>query len=111
MFMKRVAQTWLVGWRDLYFYQAVPGYESLGWLQRKRLDHAAFLALFGLPRARCAALLLAIVQLLVLSLAWHWDLDGWHRDLLRALPALFVLPWFATARKVMVESLASDSYR
>ena len=108
MFIKRVAQTWIAGWRDLFFYTSVPGYKSLGWLERKRLDHAAFWSLFSVPRVRCAALLLVVVQLLVLSVAWHWDLDGWRRDLLRATPALFVLPWFATARKVAVELIIRE---
>jgi hypothetical protein len=105
MLIRRVVQTWLTGWRDLFFYGSVPGYELLGWLERKRLDHVALWHLFGSPRFRCATLSLVAVQLLVLSLTWRWDLDGWRRDLLRAAPILFVLPWLATARKVAIESM------
>ncbi len=109
MCIQRVVQTWLVGWRDLFFYGSVPGYETRGWLARKRLDHVALWSLFGSPRVRCAALLLVAVQLLVLSLAWHLDLDGWRRDLLRCAPTLLVMPWFATARKVAIESILRKS--
>jgi len=105
MFIKRVARSWLIGWHDLFFYGSIRGYETFGWLERKRLDHAAFWHLLGASRFRCCILLLVLVQLLVLSLAWHWDLVGWRRDLLRAAPVLFVLPWLATARKVAVESI------
>ncbi len=105
MYIKKVVQTWLTGWRDLFFYDSVPVYEMRGWLDRKRLDHVALWHLFGLVRFRCAVLSLVAVQLLVLSLSWHWDLEGWRRDLLRTAPMLFVLPWFATARKVAVESM------
>jgi hypothetical protein len=104
-------QTWLIGWRDLFFYGSVAGYEACGWLERKRLDHVALWRLFGSSRFRCAVLLLVAIQLLVLSLAWHWDLGGWRRDLLRAAPALFVLPWSATARKNAVESMLHDPDR
>ncbi len=105
MFIRRVVITWLAGWRDLFLYRLIPGYEARGWLVRKRLDHQALWALFRSTRFRCAVLSLVAVQLLALSLAWHWDLDGWHRDLLRAAPALMVLPWFATARKSAISSL------
>ena len=108
IFIKRVALAWLIGWCDLFFYGSVPGYETRGWLERKRLDHIALCSLFSASDARCAALLLTAVQILVLSLAWHFDLDGWRRDLLRATPALFVLPWFATARKVAIESILQN---
>jgi len=104
MFIQRVVQTWLIGWRDLFFYGSVPGYETHGWLARKRLDHVALWSVISSPRVRCAALLLVAVQLLVLSL-----LDGWRRDLLRCAPTLFVLPWFATARKVAIESILRKS--
>jgi len=105
MLIKKVLRTWLIGWCDLFHYGSVAGYEGCGWLARKRLDHAALWALFHSAGFRCAVLSLVAVQILVLSLAWHWDLDGWRRDLLRAAPALLVLPWFATARKVMIKSL------
>jgi len=108
MCIERVVRTWLVGWRDLFRYRLVPGYETCGWLERKRFDHQALRVLFRSLRFRCALLLLIAVQLLVLSLAWHWDLAGWRRDLLRAAPALMVLPWFATARKLAVGLLVAS---
>jgi len=109
MLIKTVIRTWLIGWRDLFRYGSVAGYAGRGWLARKRLDHAALWTLLQSRGFRCAAWSLVAVQLLVLSLAWQWDLDGWHRDLLRAAPALLVLPWVATARKVAIESLLRNS--
>ena len=100
-----------MGWRDLIYYGSVAGYEARGWWERKCLDHTALWTLFGTSRFRCFALLLIAVQLLVLSLAWHWDLNGWRRDLFRVAPALFVLPWFATARKVAIAALLQKSDR
>ena len=111
MLIKRVVRSWLKGWHDLLFYGSIPGYESRGWLARKRLDHVALWRLFASVRFRSAVLLLVAVQLLVLSLAWHWDLDGWRRDLLRAAPALLVLPWFATARKEAVRKMLRETNR
>jgi len=111
MRIQRVVKAWLAGWRDLFYYGSVPGYETYGWPERKRLDHVALWHLFGLARFRCAVLALIAVQLLVLSLTWHWDLYGWRRDLLRAAPALFVLPWFATARRFAIESMLRDPDR
>jgi hypothetical protein len=108
MRIQRVVKAWLAGWRDLFYYGSIPGYETYGWLERKRLDHVALWYLFGLARFRCAALSLIAVQLLVLSLTWRWDLYGWRRDLLRAVPALFVLPWFASARRFAIESMLRD---
>jgi hypothetical protein len=102
MCIRRVAKAWLAGWPGLFYYGSIPGYETHGWLERKRLDHVALWYLLGLPQFRCAVLSLIAVQLLVLSLAWHWDLYGWRRDLLRASPALFVLPWFASARRFAI---------
>ena len=109
MRIQRVVKAWLAGWYELLNYGSIPGYETYGWLERKRLDHVALWYLFGLARFRCAALSLIAVQLLVLSLTWHWDLYGWRRDLLRAAPALFVLPWFAVARRVAIESILRES--
>jgi len=111
MYPGRAVRTWLAGWRDLVNHGSVTGYQRLGWLDRKRLDHAALRVLCGSARFRCAALLLVAVQILVLSLAWHWDLVGWRRDLLRALPALFVLPWFMVARKKTIEILLREADR
>ncbi|MDP6413835.1 MAG: hypothetical protein QGG54_02165 [Gammaproteobacteria bacterium] len=101
-------QTWLNGWCDLVYYDQIPGYKACGWLVRKRLDHAAFVALFHSARFRCAVLLLIAIQIIVLSLAWQWDLAGWRRDLFRAAPALVVLPWLATARKIVLGALLGD---
>lgn len=105
MRVKKVIRAWLTGWRDLLYYGSIAGYQELRWLARKRLDHAALWVLCRSRGFRCAVLLLIVVQLLVLSFAWHWDLDGWRRDILRALPALLVLPLLATARKGAIGSL------
>ena len=105
MLIRKVLRAWLVGWYDLISYSSVSGYETCGWLERKRLDHAALWTLFCSTRFRRAALLLIAVQLIVLSLAWSWDLDGWRRDLFRAAPTLLVLPWFMTARKGAIKSI------
>ncbi len=105
MILSRAAKTWARGWHDLVRFGAIPGYKARSWLERKRLDFAAFWYLLGSVRFRCAVLSLVGVQLLVLSLAWHWDLAGWRRDLLRVAPALLTLPWLATARRVVIESL------
>jgi hypothetical protein len=105
MLIRKVVRAWLVGWYDLISYGSVSGYEACGWLERKCLDHAALWALFRSTRFRRVVLLLIAVQLLVLSLAWRWDLDGWRRDIFRAAPALLVLPWFMTARKGAIKSI------
>ena len=99
---------WLNGCCDLIYYNLVPGYQTCGWLERKRLDHAAFMSLFRSSRFRSSLLLLVAVQMVVLSFVWHWDLAGWRRDLLRAAPGLIVLPWFATARKNALGALLGD---
>ena len=111
MRIQRVVKVWLAGWYELLNYGSIPGYETYGWLERKRLDHVALWYLFGLARFRCAALSLIAVQLLVLSLTWHWDLYGWRRDLLRAAPALVVLPWCASARRFAIESMLRNPDR
>lgn len=111
MGIQRVVRTWLTGWLDLIHYRSIPGYATFGWFERKRTDLAALCFLFRLTRFRCAALLLLAVQLIALSLTWHWDLDGWSRDLLRVMPVLMVIPWFASARRFAVVSLLRDSDR
>jgi len=108
MLIRKVVRAWLVGWYDLISYGSVSDYEARGWLERKRLDHAALLALFCSTRFRHAALLLIAVQLIVLSLAWNWDLDGWRRDLFRVAPALLGLPWLMTARKGAIKSILQN---
>ncbi len=108
MLMKSLVRAWFSGWRDLFFYDSIPGYRARRWLERKRLDCTAFWHLFGCAWFRRGVLLLVIVQLLVLSLAWHWDLAGWCRDLLRMAPGLFVLPCFATARRVAIERILQN---
>jgi hypothetical protein len=105
MLIRKVVRAWLGGWYDLISYGSVSGYAACGWLERKRLDHAALWTLFCLTRFRCVVLLLIAVQLIVLSLAWSWDLDGWRRDLFRAAPALLALPWLMTARKSAIKSI------
>ena len=109
MVIQRAVRAWLSGWKCLVHYRSIPGYEARGWLARKHLDHRALCYLFGLTGFRCAAWSLFAVQLVVLSLTWHWDLVGWRRDLLRAAPALFALPWFAGARRFAIESILRDA--
>ncbi len=102
-------QSWLSGWRDFFNFASVSGYRDCEWLERKRIDHIALWLLLGSSQFRCAVLLLIAVQILVMSAAWHFDLGGWPRDLLRCAPALLAVPWFAAARKAAVEVLLCSS--
>jgi len=108
MLIKNLVQAWFSGWRELFFYDSIPGYRTRRWLERQRLDCRAFWRLFGFAWFRCGVLSLVVVQLLVLSLAWHWDLVGWRRDLLRMAPGLFVLPWLAAARRIAIERILQN---
>ncbi len=111
MFILRLARTWLIGWQDLLRFGSIPGYSDRAWFKRKRIDLAALWHLLATARFRSAVLLLVATQIIVLCITWQWDLEGWRRDLLRAAPGLFVLPWFATARRITIESMLGHSNR
>lgn len=85
--------------------EAMAQYRGLGWIARRRIDGLVIVRMLGSARIRSAGLLLLVVQLLVLSCAWRWDLSGWQRDLLRSAPALLVLPAGMAARRRMIEAI------
>jgi len=85
--------------------EAMARYRDLGWIARRRVDARVVGRLLRSARFRRAGLVLVSVQLLVLGCAWHWDLTGWRRDLMRAAPALLAVPWGAAVRRRAIASI------
>jgi len=105
MRLPSVARSWIGGCRCLAAYDNIPGYRRLRWLERKRLDCQAIAML---PRSRSfwrGVVWIGVANLAMHSLAWHLDLVGAARDLLRALPFLLVFPWLASARLACMRTL------
>ena len=105
MRLRDVATSWLDGCRYLAAYDKIPGYRGLPWLARRRLDHQAVAKLLRSPLFWRAAFSIGVVNVAMHVLAWHLDLAGAARDLLRALPFLIALPWLAFVRRGFIEAL------
>lgn len=105
MRLRNVATSWLDGCRYLAAYDKIPGYRRLPWLARKRLDHQAVAMLLRSPLFWRAVFAIGGANVAMHVLAWHLDLNGAARDLLRALPLLVAFPWLVFARRGFIEAL------
>ena len=99
--------TWKDGCRYLLTYDRIPGYTRMPWIERKRIDHQAACALLFTSAFRRAVFWVGVMTVLMHVLAWHLDLQGAMRDMLRASPLLFSFPWVASARRRKILALLS----
>ncbi len=83
---------WLDGWVMLLAPDRLPGWQRLGRWERGRLRLLALLALAGQRQARLLLWFMLGGTLLMRSLCWRRDLQGWPAELLLSLPALLVAP-------------------
>jgi len=100
-----IARSWLDGCRLLAAYDKIPGYRRMRWLERKRLDCQAVAMLLRSPLFWRSAFWIGVANLAIHSLAWHLDLAGAARDLLRAMPLLLAFPWLMSARRDRIRRL------
>jgi len=105
MRLHNLVTRWLDGCRCLAAYDKIPGYRQLPWLERKCLECHAATMLLRSPWFWRGLFWVGVANVAMQSLAWHLDLVGAARDLLRALPLLLAFPWLASARRVRIQAL------
>jgi hypothetical protein len=93
---------------EILNYEDIPGYSELSWAARKKLDHQALCAAVCSATFWRAVFVVLAAVLLAHILCWRFDLTGWQRDLLRAVPIVLVAPGFAAMRRRLIEKLLKD---
>ncbi len=105
MSLRDLAADWVAGCRHLLIYDNIPGYRRLRWRERKRLDHAATVAIVTSSSFRRGAFGVAVATVLMYVVTWRFDLVAAPRDLLRMSPTLLSLPWLVSARRREIRAL------
>ena len=77
----------------------------MSWPARKKLDCQALALAAAEPALWFATLIVLAGALLANILCWHFDLDGWPRDLLRSVPFILAAPGTATLRRRLIVRL------
>ena len=101
-------RTWFEAWAQIMSYDDIPGYSRLSWTARKKLDLKALCMAFCLASFWRAVFVVLAAVLLAHILSWRFDLIGWQRDLLRALPIVLAAPGVAAKRRRLIEGLLVD---
>jgi len=95
----------LLGLLDVFRHSDLPGYMQLPWTTRCHINGRALWAFIGSRQFVRLSLWLTVWLLGSYLLIWHFDLHGPPAAMLPLLALLWVLPYFAHARRNAIAHL------